>query len=174
MTTYHLEHRSPSEGELYLPASLVASGSAITHVARDGFERPGYVLTEDRPKSDHPEALLIRADGTLWARINYPGGSYEYMPVPAEADGIESPTHFTEWEDVYDEVPAPEPEPKSPTADVIRITGIDPDHWHAFDVPTIAIRQHAIGTTWYRTTTGFSIAPEHITAWDDIDTGEEN
>ena len=60
----------------------------------------------------------------------------------------------------------PDPEPKHPTADVIRITGIDPSHPFSDNVPLLAIRQD--GVVWYCTSDRFIIDPEQITAWEEV------
>lgn len=176
MTTYHLEHRVPRSGERYIDRDLLAPDMRHTPVLEDNSDVkatiPQYVITEDRPKSDHPEALLIRVNGELYGRT-YVSSSNEAVYTSVNVcTNFQYASDITEWEDVYDEVTAPEP--TRPTADVIRITALDPGHRHASDVPTIAIRQDQFDATdiWYRTRSGFLIDAERITAWDDIDTGD--
>lgn len=173
MTTYHLEHRVPRSGERYIDRDLLDPDMRHTPVLEDNSDVkatiPQYVITEDRPHGDHPEALLIRVGGTLYSRVTIDTGAVVYNSV-TDPDNYHYNTAITEWEDVYDEVP----EPKGPTTDLIRITALDPGHRHASDVPTIAIRQDQFDATdiWYRARSGFLIDAERITAWDDIDTDE--
>lgn len=175
MTTYHLEHRVPRPYETYVLDAITTGFPApgmVTTAVDVLPTTPRYVITPDRPRGKHPEALLIRVNGELYART-YVSFSYEavYTSVNDCANFLYA-GDITEWEDVYDEVP--EPEPEQPTADVIRITGIDPDHYSASEAPTLAIRQNEGGDAWYHTRRGFLITAEQITAWDDIDTNEEN
>jgi hypothetical protein len=178
MTRYHLEYRVPREGEQFLYGLVRADGDpAINTVHADtmGGYSPHYVITEDRPKSDHPEALLVRADGDLWVRIEPLLGVAYYQRLYCLQDGDNlAPEDFAEWEDVYDEVP--EPEPERPTADVIRIIEanlIDPLSETA---PVLAIRQDSDSSDlfWYRTRGGSPVNPERITAWEDVVTNGDS
>lgn len=177
MTTYHLEHRVPRPYETYVLEAITTgfpSPDMVTTAVDVLPTTPRYVITEDRQRGEHPEALLIRVNGELYART-YVSFSYEavYSSVNDCANFLYA-GDITEWEDVYDEVPEPEPEPEpeQPTADVIRITGIDPDFRRAYEVPTIAIRHDHGDNAWYHTRSGSAIGSEYITAWDDIDTGD--
>lgn len=176
MTTYHLEHRVPRPGERFINSLVRADGNpAINTVHADamGGYSPRYVITEDRQGSDHPEAMLIRADGDLWARISPLLEDAYYQRLYCLQDGdIRPPEDFTEWEDVYDEVP----EPEHPTADVIRIIEANLVDPLSETAPVIAIRQDSDSSDlfWYRTRGGSPVNPERITAWDDIDANGDN
>ena len=172
MPTYHLERRFPRKGERILSDMNVRCGdwnmSVFTNNGVAASSR--YVITEDRPKSDHPEALLIRADGDLWARIEPLLGDASYQRLYCLQDGDNlAPEDFTEWEDVYDEVP--EPEPEHPTADVILIKAIANDAG-LVSLPVYALRRST--DDMYTTPNFASIRPVDITAWEDVVTNGDS
>lgn len=174
MTTYHIEHRVPRPGERFLHRLARADGNPTINntVPADamGGYGPRYVLTPDRPQSDHPEALLIRAGGDLWARIEpLLGDAYYQRLYCLQDDNERAPQDFNEWEDVYDEVP--EPEPEHPTSDIILIKAIANDAG-LVSLPVYALRRST--DDMYTTPNFASIRPVDITAWDDIDAGEEH
>ena len=173
MTTYHLERRVPRPYETYVLEAITTGFPApgmVTTAVDVLPTTPRYVITPDRPRGEHPEALLIRVNGELYGRTYVSGSDEAVYTSVNDYENFQYACDITEWEDVYDEVP--DPEPKHPTADVIRITGIDPSQPRFAAVPVIAIRQHVLDVTWYRTVSGFVVKPELITAWDDIDTGD--
>ena len=175
MTTYHLERRVPRPYETYVLEAITTGFPApgmVTTAVDVLPTTPRYIITPDRPRGKHPTALLIRVNGELYGRTYVPESNEVVYTSVNDCTNFQYATDITEWEDVYDEVPAEEPEPQHPTADVIRITGIDPSHRFVSEAPTLAIRRYD-EDIWYYTSSGFVFSQESITAWDDIYTDEE-
>lgn len=172
MTTYHLERRPPRNGETYI-LEVITSGTLdpgmVATAVCDFPAASRYVITEDRPKSDHPEALLIRVNGELYGRTRNPEtNGFVYMSVNNDRD-FQVAAYIDEWEDVYDEVP--EPEPEHPTSDIILIKAIANDAG-LVSLPVYALRRST--DDMYTTPNFASIRPVDITAWEDIDTNGDS